>query len=317
MIPETSITFAAGTLDRAAHLRGDPQALAAMLADPAARVLAIWRGKPLIELDDEGGVKQAHWTSPTAQHLSKARSSDWTLLGLDDGAARLAVDISDLPPDGESAPQLVEGAKFIDLRSVMAELGPEDAAAAATAKGLWEWHRNHRFCAKCGEPSAVEEAGWRRGCTSCDAKHFPRTDPVVIMLVVHGDKLLLGHQEEWTDRMYSLLAGFMEPGETMEAAVRREVAEEAGVRIGRVRYLACQPWPFPSTLMIGCMAEALNEDLTIDPTELADAFWASRAEVEQALRGEAERFDASRHGAIARRLMEAWVAGEIEDWDAA
>lgn len=316
MIPETSITFAAGTLDRAAHLRGDRQALAAMLADPAARALAIWRGKPLIALNDEGRVEQAFWTSPTEPHLSKARSSDWTLLGLDDGAPRLAVDISDLPPDGDSAPKLFDNAKFIDLRSIMAELGPEDAAAAAIAKGLWEWHRNHRFCAKCGQPSAVEEAGWRRGCTACDAKHFPRTDPVVIMLVVRGDKLLLGRQDDWAERMYSLLAGFMEPGETLESAVRREVREEAGLPIGRVRYLACQPWPFPSTLMIGCAAEALEEDLTIDKNELVDALWVSKAEVASALAGESERFDPARQGAIARNLMEAWVAGDLDGWDA-
>jgi NAD+ diphosphatase len=310
MIPETSITFAAGTLDRAAHLRGDVDRLC---ADPSARALALWRGRPLIALSAEGHVQAAHWLPTDATLFSQA--GDWTFLGLEDGAPRFAVDVSAIPSEGESAPKPIHGAKFIDLRSIMAELGAEDAAAAATAKGLWEWHGAHRFCARCGQPSDVDQAGWRRRCPACGGLHFPRTDPVVIMLVLSGDKVLLGRQAGWEPRVYSLLAGFMEPGETLEAAVRREVFEETGVETGRVGYLASQPWPFPSSLMFGCAAEALGEDLTIDRTELEDALWVSKAEVARTLAGEGERFAPARKGAIARHILEAWVSGVLDGWE--
>ncbi len=311
MIPETSITFAAGTLDRAAHLRGDVERLR---ADPSARALTMWRGRPLIRLSDEGRVEAALWL-PTDDPLFSG-AGDWTFLGLENRAPRFSVDVSALPPEGDSAPKPVSGAKFIDLRSIMAELPAEDGAAAATAKGLWEWHGAHRFCARCGQPSDVDQAGWRRRCPACGSLHFPRTDPVVIMLVLSGDKVLLGRQSMWEPRVYSLLAGFMEPGETLEAAVRREVAEETGVEVGRVRYLASQPWPFPSSLMFGCAAKALGENLTIDPTELEDALWVSKAEVARTLAGEGERFAPARRGAIARHILEAWVAGALDGWDA-
>ncbi len=327
MIPETAITFAGNTLDRAAHLRGDLAALEKMRAEPAARALPLWRGKPLIQLNGEGRVEAAQWL-PVAAPLCRS-GGDWTFLGLEEGAPRFSVDVTEVAgavdaPEGPlpfndlsqvGHELLPDNAKFIDLRSIMAELGAADAASAAAAKGLWEWHQTHGFCARCGHRSEIEESGWRRGCPSCGAKHFPRTDPVVIMLVLSGDRLLLGRQSFWTEGMYSLLAGFMEPGETLEAAVRREVFEETGVPVDRVRYLVCQPWPFPSSLMIGCAAEALGEDLTIDEVELEDAQWVSKAEVAKSLRGESDRFAAARKGAIARSIMEAWVAGELDGWD--
>jgi len=328
MIPETSITFAGDTLDRAAHFRGDAAALERLRADPAARALAMWRGKPLILLNAEGRVERALWLPTGAPLLTQA--GDWTFLGLDGGSPRFAADVSDVPGETD-APEgpvpfldqsrvghalIDESAKFIDLRSIMAELGPADAAVAAAAKGLWEWHQTHRFCARCGQPSEADQAGWRRRCAGCGAFHFPRTDPVVIMLVLSGDRVLLGRQTPWPERMYSLLAGFMEPGETLEAAVRREVAEETGVAVGRVRYLVSQPWPFPSSLMFGCAAEALEETLTIDGSELEDALWVTRAEVAQALAGQSERFASPRKGAVARHILEAWVAGGLDGWKA-
>jgi len=172
------------------------------------------------------------------------------------------------------------------------------------------WHRIHPFCARCGGPSVPDEGGWRRRCTACGALHFPRTDPVVIMLITRGDRVLLGRQRHFLPGMYSLLAGFMEPGETIADAVRREVLEEAAIRVGRVRFLASQPWPFPASLMLGCWGEALSEEITIDP-EIEDARWVSRAEMALALDGRHPSFAAPRKDAIASWILSAWVAGEI------
>ena len=157
----------------------------------------------------------------------------------------------------------------------------------------------------------MDEGGWRRRCPSCGALHFPRTDPVVIMLILRDDHVLLGRQSSWPEGLYSLLAGFMEPGETIEEAVRRETREESGVEIGRVRYLACQPWPFPSSLMLGCMAEALTETLTIDTNELQDAQWISRAKMDVVLQGKHPRMAAPRKDAIASAILKAWVSGDL------
>jgi NAD+ diphosphatase len=178
----------------------------------------------------------------------------------------------------------------------------------AEAKALLHWHRKHCFCAACGAPSRVSSAGWKRICETCETEHFPRTDPVVIMLSVRGDKCVLGRQSRFPPGMYSCLAGFLEPGETIEAAVRRETLEEAGVRTGQVRYLASQPWPFPASLMIGCIAEALNDDLTIDGEELEHARWFTRDEVRLMLDGQhPEGLLAPQPMAIANALLKSWV----------
>jgi NTP pyrophosphohydrolases containing a Zn-finger, probably nucleic-acid-binding len=171
-----------------------------------------------------------------------------------------------------------------------------------------DWHRRHGFCANCGVRTASASGGWRRDCTACGAQHFPRTDPVVIMLSVRGDRCLLGRQARFAPGMYSCLAGFVEPGETVEDAVRRETMEEAGIRTGRVRYLASQPWPFPSSLMIGCLAEALDDDLVVDEIELEHARWFTRAEVGAMLRGEhPDGLTAPLPFAIAHHLLKAFV----------
>jgi NAD+ diphosphatase len=165
---------------------------------------------------------------------------------------------------------------------VMQMLTPEDLAIYGGAKALIDWHARHRFCANCGSPTKIAKGGWQRNCDNCGAQHFPRTDPVTIMLVEHEDRLLLGRQPRFPPRMYSALAGFVEPGETIEEAVAREVHEEAGVRVRDVRYLASQPWPFPSQLMIGCTSVADSPELEIDRTELDDARWFTREELEDA-----------------------------------
>ncbi len=168
-----------------------------------------------------------------------------------------------------------------DLRAIAAEslVAPEEIGLLATAKSLITWHARHGFCAQCGTPTQVAAGGFRRDCPSCGAHHFPRTDPVAIMLIQHGDSCLLGRSPHYREGMYSCLAGFIEPGETIEDAVRRETLEEAGIRVGAVRYRASQPWPFPASLMIGCVAEAENDTIAIDPAELADARWFDRDEL--------------------------------------
>jgi NAD+ diphosphatase len=326
MIDETSITFAAGTRDRAANIRSDATKMAALWAAPGARVLPVWRGKPLFRVG--AGQPQLEWLPVAAPILAEAKEPP-VLLGLEGEDARYAIDVSawedpELDPHAMNEfldksqnvhPSLDRDAKFIDLRSIMAELADQDAADAATAKGVLEWHRTHRHCAKCGAESAAEEAGWRRKCSRCNAFHFPRTDPVVIMLVQHRDKVLLGRQSFWPEGMYSMLAGFMEPGETLEAAVRRETMEEAGVAVARVRYLACQPWPFPASLMIACAAEATDDALEIDYSELEEAFWATRADIAASIAGTHPKINAARKGAIARFVLEAWSKGEVADFD--
>ena len=197
-----------------------------------------------------------------------------------------------------------------DLRSLAVSGGilPRSLAMLAQAKSLLYWHSRHRFCSNCGEPTAAASAGWRRDCQACKGLHFPRTDPVVIMLAVDEDRCLMGRSARFGKGMYSALAGFLEPGETVEEAVRREIREEAGILTGKITYLASQPWPFPASLMIGCLAEALTDQVVIDHTELEDARWFSRAEVQQMLRGTHPLgLAAPQPVAIANHLLRAWA----------
>jgi NAD+ diphosphatase len=197
-----------------------------------------------------------------------------------------------------------------DLRSIAVKglVAEEELGILAMAKSLLDWHRRHRFCANCGSPTRLSAAGFRRDCPQCGTEHFPRTDPVVIMLVAHGDKCLLGRQARFAAGTYSCLAGFLEPGETIEDAVRRETFEEAGIRIGTVSYTASQPWPFPSSLMIGCTAEALSDVIAIDRQELEDARWFTKDELRLMLRGEhPEGLSAAAPIAIAHHLIRRWL----------
>lgn len=317
-IAET-VTFGSSGLDRAAHLRTDAEALAALRVAEGTRILPVWRGKPLIGPDGAG------WLSGSSALLAAAEG-DGVFLGLDAGGARFAADLSAWEPPADAAtpppglfdlseqthPDAPEGHRFAELRAVMTTLTPRDAELVVTAKALLAWHRSHRFCSACGQPSAMAQGGWQRLCPSCGAQHFPRTDPVVIMLVTRGNAVLLGRSSGWPERMYSLLAGFMEPGETMEAAVRREVAEETGVRVGLVRYLASQPWPYPGSLMLGCAAEALSEAITLDLNEVEAAMWVRREELAQVFAGEHPEIRAPRSGAIAEFLLRNWLADRLE-----
>ncbi len=316
-----AVTFAGATLDRAAQLRGDPAALAALEAGADARCLAIWRGRPLVD----GGDGMALAWLPTGHPVFAGETGGAIFLGRLGGAPRFARDLAGWPgpaPLDEAAPGFHDDSRtphpdlpghlaFADLRAVMSQLGVEDAGVAAAAKGIFAWHAGHGFCARCGAASEVADAGWKRVCPVCGGQHFPRTDPVVIMLVTLGDQVLLGRSAAWPTGMYSLLAGFMEPGESIEAAVRREIWEEAGVQVGAVEYLSSQPWPFPSSLMIGCRGLALSREIALDPVELEDARWLTRQEVLDGLTGRDPDIRPARKGSIARFLLERWLADRL------
>lgn len=314
-----TVTFGGSHLDRAAHLRSDPATVTALLA--TARVLPFWRGKPLTAGNAPAATTLA-WVP--ADHPALAGAKDPIFLGLDAAIPRFAIDISHWSPadapattdsfldtSAQTHPALPADHAFRELRGLLTALTPRDAELAATARALLLWHASHGFCAKCGTPSTMAQAGWQRDCPACAAHHFPRTDPVVIMLVTHGNCLLLGRSPGWPEGMYSCLAGFIEPGETIEAAVRRETLEEAGITIGPVRYLASQPWPFPASLMIGCHATALTDAITLDPAELEAAIWLTREEMVTVMAGAHPTVKPARKGAIAHFLIANWLADSL------
>lgn len=318
---QRDIVFSAEWDDRAAELRGDAEALHALRRDPATRVLPVWRGRPLVA---GAGQNALGWVSPGHPVLDQAKD-DWILLGRHGDAVHFAADISSWRPDtlNQQAmaafldpteyhhPSVPVDHLFADLRMVMTKLDAADAAMASTARGVLNWHRSHRFCSSCGQPSKISMAGWQRACPSCAASHFPRTDPVVIMLVLRGNKLLLGRSPGWPEGMYSALAGFVEPGETLEAAVRREVFEETRITVSNVRYVAGQPWAFPNSLMLGFVAQAEDEDITIDPAELDDAIWLTREDMVDVMAGLHPTIRRPRSGAIAAELVARWLGGTL------
>jgi len=310
---DATMTFTAPGPDRAAHLRGDAAALARLLE--TGRILPMWRGKPLLSASGglgwlpQGHPVLAHGRAPVFLGLSGETGwftqdiSDWT-----PEAGAEAVQQGFLDASVQTHPALPPEAGFHELRAVMTRLAPDEASLAATARAILHWHRSHGFCATCGAASDLAMAGWQRNCPACGAQHFPRTDPVVIMLVTRGNRVLLGRSPGWPEGMYSCLAGFVEPGETIETAVRREVMEEAGIRVGAVRPVASQPWPFPASLMIGCVAEAETETITHDPAELDHAMWLTREEVLAVVAGERPDLSMARKGAIAHHLILNWLA---------
>ena len=274
--------FSGAGLDRADALRADEAALRELAAGATARQLKWHEGLP--ELTPDGRLD---WDSASKPEL---------FLGFD-GDAPCFCAIGPVVPDARAAFPL------------MAILHPEDAPLFAAALSLSRWHGRHRFCASCGHSTDIVRGGWSRRCPACSAEHFPRVDPVVIMLAEHEDRLLLGRQPQYPAGRYSALAGFVEVGENLEAAVARELFEEAGIRVRGVRYVASQPWPFPSSLMFGCHAEAESDELKIDHAELEDARWFTRAEVAGALSEAADApFEPPPKAAIARTLLERWLA---------
>ncbi len=314
------VTFGGGALDRAAHLRSDLEALDELRKESGACILPLWKGKPLVA-QNNAALQLVDSTHPVMDNILGSP----IFLGLSDDFPIFAVDVSPWQPEpGTQVPQegvffdpsLQElpgsGGIFSELRGVMARLSPLDGELAATARSILLWQRSHKFCAVCGVKSEVSQAGWQRSCPDCGSHHFPRTDPVVIMLVTHGNSVLVGRSPGWPDGMNSILAGFVEPGETLEAAVRREVFEETGITTGPVSYLASQPWPYPSSIMIGCQSEAQGRDITLDPNELEDAFWLTREEMMDVFAGLSDRMSPPREGAIASFLLRNWLADSLD-----
>ena len=274
--------FSGPGLDRADPLRAEPDAIRRLADESTARQL-VWRdGLPAI-----GEHGELEWQPISAPEL---------FLGLEQGEPRFS-----------AVPEKVEGARA--AFGVMGSLSDGDAPLFAAALSLGGWHSRHPFCAGCGERTQIIRGGWSRSCSSCSAEHYPRVDPVVIMLAEHDDRRLLGRQPQYPPRRYSALAGFVETGETIEAAVARELNEEAGIHVSDVAYVASQPWPFPSSLMIGCTARAASPELRIDTAELEDARWFTREEVAAGLRDpDTGAVQPPPRFAIARTLLEHWLA---------
>ena len=275
-------------LDRADHVRADPDRLAGYM-NWKARVLALDGLMP--SLDD---TNRLAWGTLA----DVPEDAELCFLGLDEGKACFAA----VPPRGDATPRMANP----QLWSLMATLQPDDLALYGGARSLTDWHARHRFCAQCGGDTKLAKGGWQRDCTNCGASHFPRTDPVTIMLVEHDGRLMLGRGLGWPEGRFSALAGFVEPGESIEEGVAREVLEEAGVRVRDVTYVASQPWPFPSQLMIGCHSHADSDELTIDETEMAEINFYTRDEVQAALAGDGP-FVAPPPHAIAHYLMQWWI----------
>lgn len=295
--------YTGSPLDRAAERREDADFIAAAIADPATLFAPVWRARSLMRGVEDGRPEAVLLTGAAAASVRMA-GGPWAFLGLWDGRAVFAVDCSTADDPLPLLPAGMGG--FTDLRAVAGLLPPGEASVLAHARGLMHWRTKHRFCGVCGNPCEQRSAGHVMVCTGCNAQHFPRTDPAVIMLVVRGESCLLGHSHRFPSvTMYSTLAGFVEPGESFEEAVRREVKEEAGIEVGDVSYHSSQPWPFPSSIMIGFHAEGLTEEIRIDPEELKDARWFTKDQI----RNHREHgFNLPRADSIARRLIEDWMA---------
>jgi NAD+ diphosphatase len=282
------VGFTGSPLDRAEPARHDAEMLAALTADPAALLLDMPEYLPATV--DSALAWQPFDPLPPEETL---------LLGLIDSIPRFA----------RINPQAVAAKRWPELMTLLDSLPPGEAGIYAAARSVLDWHARHRFCANCGTRTAPHHAGWARLCPHCGTEHYPRTDPVVIMLAEFDDRVLVGRQPGFAPGRYSALAGFVETGESIEEAVERELKEEAGVVATAVRYVASQPWPFPSQLMVACIATVANDVVTLDLAELEDAKWVDRAQIEASLRGDDDAvFGAPPRYAIANTLFRVWLA---------
>ena len=313
--------FAGAGLDRATHLRADREWLAERLSDPSSRVVPVWRSLNLVRATgDVGAVGEEDLAyepgllAPAAAVSLVGSREDWIFLGLDeaheagdDGRALFAAEVPGRGAETSAGFPPAAG-EFLDLRGVGAMLGQREGSLLAYARAIVTWRRRNRFCGTCGAATRTEQGGHARRCTEegCGAEHFPRTDPAIIVLVTDGDRCLLGRKDIWPEGVYSTLAGFVEPGESLSEAVVREVREESGIEVGSVRYRSSQPWPFPASLMLGFRAERVGGELTVARQELVDARWFERADF--ARRREIGLRLPGRVS-ISRRLIEDWLAG--------
>src|SRR3954453_16228295 len=297
------LALSRSTLDRAAHLRADPDLLTRLVADPATLMVPIHAGQAP-GLEDAKGPRLL-LSAPTERADLVAAATRTLFLGVDaQGRSYLAIKL-------DSPPELTDGARWAGWREGGSLLDDTGAGILTASVALLAWHANHTRCARCGAETDVIQSGWVRLCPVCGAEHYPRTDPAVIMTVVGpDDRLLLGRQASWPELRFSTLAGFVEPGESLEDAVRREVDEESGITVGAVSYLGSQPWPFPSSLMLGFRGEATSTEITVDKVELAEARWWSRAELQDDVL--AHRLLLPPGVSIARRLIEHWYGGPIQ-----
>jgi len=303
--------FAGNPFDRGDAQRRDPAWLESQAKNPQSRILPIWQLEILIQAEPS---YELGWLSPAAIEPLKAAIPP-VFLGLQDGIAHFALDVSDVEAPLDQL-NLGEAWRFQEARGAATQLSPAAAGVVAQSRAQVGWHLSHRFCSVCGQPTEQRRGGHVRTCLACKAQHFPRTDPVAIMLISDGEKCLLGQSRGRLSRTgrYSALAGFIEQGESIEEAVRREVKEEAGIEVGEVRYHSSQPWPFPSSLMIGCHGVAATTDIQIDPEEMTDVRWFSREDVRAALRHENPDLQVPDAIAIAHHLIRAWAEGEVS-WD--
>ncbi|MBF0167036.1 MAG: NAD(+) diphosphatase [Alphaproteobacteria bacterium] len=298
------MTYSGSGIERAAHLRRDSALLARLAGETNALLVPMWKGRNLVVT---GAEPRAVLLPAATLREAMAAAAETVFLGLQEGAPVFASDLTPLS-DGEGGPALGPGTAFVNLREFGPVLPRREAALLAHAKGLLHWHRQALFCGVCGSPTISAQGGHQRGCSraGCETVIFPRCDPAVIMLVIdeNSHRALLGRAPRFPGGMYSTLAGYVETGETLEEAVAREVAEEAGIKCDRVIYVASQPWPFPSSLMMGFFARALSFEITRDPHELEDVRWFSRDEV-QAF--ESQGLFLPRRDSIAHQLISLWL----------
>lgn len=305
------IPFAGNPLDRVSEKRTDAAWIDARWRDAASRVLPLRRLEPLL-LDQLLDASPQLGLLPTEVANSLASEGATRIfLGLDGDTAVFALDVSNLS-DEAGAELLKSRGHFVEARSAAQMVSLKEASIIAQAKAMIDWHRRHGFCPNCGSPTQLVDAGYRRLCANCNTEHFPRVDPVVIMLATHDDACLVGRGKQFPPGMFSALAGFVEPGETIEEAVRRELMEEASAVVSEVTYYATQPWPFPSSLMIGCFAKAENRDVKPDENELAEVRWLERRVARELIKGKpAAGVRVPPPIAIAHHLIKTWALGDF------